>query len=375
MKKVLAELQKCGSIISRYRPRGYTVIKSVEIENFKCYKRLNLKNLRRVNVIVGLNGSGKTALMEALFLASGGSPELALRIRAFRGLDMLPMPEDPSALEALWIDLFHQFDKSQKVSIRFVDSSGKTRALEINASSQRAYVLPIGQQLSEGPTISTPLNFIYKFGAGRQEVHSMELSSKGLRMGITRNVYKASLLGPLVHGHRELPQRFSDISKQGEENSIIDAIREDFSQVEDLRVELLKGGISSLWVKVKSVKRRFPIELLSSGISNYLAVLLAIAACKNGAVLVDEIENGLHYSVHENMWRRVLSFAKKFDTQIFASTHSKECLQAMLPIMAGHESEFSMLRTRNDGAGASIVEQFDGKSLGSAISENFEIRS
>jgi hypothetical protein len=351
------------------------VIKSVEIENFKCYKLCILRNLRRMNVIVGLNGSGKTALMEALFLASGGSPELALRIRAFRGLNLLSPPEDPISLEALWIDLFHQFDKSEKVSIRFVDSSGKARALEINASSPRAFVLPPGEQSAEGATFSTPLNFVYKFGAGRQEIHSMELTPKGVRMGVTKNVYRASMLGPHAHGHRELPQKFSDISKQGEEESIIDAIREDFPQVEDLRVELLKGGISSLWVKVKSVKRRFPIELLSSGISNYLAVLLSIAACKTGAVFVDEIENGLHYSIHEHMWRRVHSFAKKFDTQVFASTHSKECLQAMLPVMAGHESEFSMLRTRSSGEGASNVQQFDGKSLEAAIAEDFEIRS
>lgn len=370
-----AELRNCGIIESPTNQTGYIMIKSLEVANFKCYKQVGLKNLRRMNVILGLNGSGKTALMESLFLASGGSPELAIRIRAFRGLDRMAFTQsDPSTFENLWIDLFHQFDKSQRISIRLIDSSGKPRSLEISTSPERGYVLPVGDQPVENAIIGTPLNFAYRFGVGKPEVHPMQLTVKGLQIGASKNVYRAALLSPHGHGHHNLAQRFSDISKSGEDASVIEVLREDFPQIEDLRIELLTGNVPAIWVKVKSVKRRFPIELLSSGITNYLAILLAIANCRNGSVLVDEIENGVHYTVLPQMWRRVHAFAKKFDTQIFASTHSMECLQAMLPIMEGHDSEFSLLRTTNRD-GASLVEQFDGKNLHAAISENFELRS
>jgi len=49
---------------------------------------------------------------------------------------------------------------------------------------------------------------------------------------------------------------------------------------------------------------------------------------RDGIVLIDEIENGLHYSVQEKLWQAVFSWAQDLNVQVFATTHSNECIKA-----------------------------------------------
>jgi len=41
-------------------------ITSVDVENFRCFKKLRVEGLAAVNLIVGANNSGKTVLLEAI---------------------------------------------------------------------------------------------------------------------------------------------------------------------------------------------------------------------------------------------------------------------------------------------------------------------
>src|SRR5579872_1795150 len=75
------------SLARPYISTAYRMIHDIDIRNFRCFQRLQIADCSRINVIVGDNGSGKTALLEAIFLALGVGPELALRFRQTRGLD------------------------------------------------------------------------------------------------------------------------------------------------------------------------------------------------------------------------------------------------------------------------------------------------
>src|SRR5437870_11860824 len=92
---------------------GYHMIRSIDIHNFRCFKHLQLQNCRRFNVIVGDNGVGKTALLEAIFLALGSSPHIALRYRQQRGIDGRFGGSRFAIEEAMWRDLFYsgEWDK------------------------------------------------------------------------------------------------------------------------------------------------------------------------------------------------------------------------------------------------------------------------
>ena len=79
------------------------------------------------------------------------------------------------------------------------------------------------------------------------------------------------------------------------------------------------------------------------GVNKIVAILAAIATQK--VVLIDELENGIHYKKLPQLWFALNESAKTYGSQIFASTHSKECLGALLPAMADDENDFALPRS------------------------------
>ncbi len=94
------------------------MIESVKLQNFRSFQEVSIPDCRLINVVVGDNGSGKTALLEAIFLAAGASPELSLRTRQWRGAERgeLSGSREEMFFE-IWSDLFHQFTTSKPVLI------------------------------------------------------------------------------------------------------------------------------------------------------------------------------------------------------------------------------------------------------------------
>src|SRR5262249_6882137 len=74
--------------------------------------------------------------------------------------------------------------------------------------------------------------------------------------------------------------------------------------------------------------RLVPLPLMGEGIRRLFSILLAISHVPSGMVLIDEIENGLHYSVMKDVWKAIAAAARQMDVQVFATTHSYECIQA-----------------------------------------------
>ncbi|MDQ3255935.1 MAG: AAA family ATPase [Acidobacteriota bacterium] len=91
----------------------YKMIESLKIENFRCFESVELRDLKRINVIVGENGSGKTALLEAIFLGAVGAPEIVLRLRGWRGLGDLEIKSDQGSFQSAWRDLFTRLTKTE----------------------------------------------------------------------------------------------------------------------------------------------------------------------------------------------------------------------------------------------------------------------
>jgi DNA replication and repair protein RecF len=47
-------------------------VSNITLNNFRCFKRLELNLSPRVNFFYGKNGSGKTSILEAIYMCSSG---------------------------------------------------------------------------------------------------------------------------------------------------------------------------------------------------------------------------------------------------------------------------------------------------------------
>src|SRR5271155_1148914 len=108
------------------------MVDSFRIVNFRSFDNVHVEDCSRINIIVGDNGSGKTALLEALFLAAGVSPEIALRTRSWRGYGGGQLTGTVEALnEALWGDMFHKFQSNRSAVVVLKGAGEQNRSVTI----------------------------------------------------------------------------------------------------------------------------------------------------------------------------------------------------------------------------------------------------
>jgi hypothetical protein len=352
---------------------GHRMIKSVKIDNFGCFESIKLSDCRRINVIVGRNASGKTALLEALFLASGASPQLYMRTTAWRGEPMI----SSTNYEAVWKDLFHKFDQSKTISIKFVGSTGFGRSLRILYDTvPPVFSLAVRDSTSSAQGIVIPIVFNYTDEKGKNYKVSPIVKDGALTAGAVKLPPIRSTFFPT---HSSLPAQqyaafFSDLSKHKKQVPVVDLLRTEFPFVENVSVEVGISGLPTLYASITHLPEKIPVAFLSSGINKLLCILLAIAAQPAGIILIDEIENGFYFDRLSPIWSLILKFAVEYDVQVFASTHSKECLQALIVAMKDHEDNFSLIRMSTEEAYKTEVEQFDGQTFLAALRQHGEIR-
>jgi AAA15 family ATPase/GTPase len=108
-------------------------------------------------------------------------------------------------------------------------------------------------------------------------------------------------------------------------------------------------------------------------VNRLLGIVLALVNATDGLLLIDEIESGLHYSIQPEMWQLVFRIASELNIQVFATTHSKDCIEAFQKVASKHPKEGVLIRLgrKNDDIVASVFEEED---LEIAIEQDVEVR-
>lgn len=351
------------------------MIDTLSVDNFKCFKKLRLSDLRRFNIIVGRNAGGKTALLEALFLLASANPQNVLTIRAFRGMGTeIQVGNERAGFEALWRDLFLGFDPTTTIEIVATGSEKNSRSLRVSYSDSENVTLPFGTHSTDTVVPTAAINFRWSRDDGEVLHIQSALTPQGLRVGpAAPPAFPAIFLTPVCREPAsDNAQRFSDLSKVGHQQPIVDALTHACPFITDLSVEL-HAGIAMVHATLRSLAEKVPVPLISDGVNKLLSILLAIQGLAHGIVLIDEMEHGLSFDIMTHVSGSMLKCAKDAQTQIFVTTHSMEYLKALCPLVKSDPSEFCLLRTTQDN-GSCDIDQFDGAHFAAALEEGFEIR-
>lgn len=353
------------------------MIERLKVRNFRCFEELDLGPLSRVNIIVGDNASGKTALLEALFFAAAGSPELAVRFRAWRGAESIQVTRERSGYEELWRELFYRLDDKRVISAEAIGSFGSfgnSRSVEV-LYEEGQVALPLDGQKSssvESPAIRL-ITFRGKDIAGHEFRVQPEISDRGLIPATTgENVPASYFSATLKASAAEAARRFSEFSKAKAHRPIVEALHEQFPFLDDLSIEI-DGGIGLIHATIKGIDQKLRLGLVSGGLDRLVSSLVAIQANAHGFVALDEIENGIFHNKLTSLWAMLLAFGNRHDTQLFVSTHSLECLKALLPTLKHDEHDFVLIHCqRSDNQ--CTVRRIAGANVRAAIEEGIEVR-
>lgn len=353
------------------------MISHFAIKNFRCFRQWDQTGLKRFNFIVGESGVGKTALLEALFLVGGSSAEIWFRIRRWRGLGEGPMQMNMKEnYEAVFRDLFYQYDQRQKASITIWDASEGKREVEIFYEHLDVFTLPLSDSIEKNAFSINPI--IFKWDTKNKVARStVEVGRDGnLRMNLAGDAYPIILISPRALSSREYAQYYSNLHRTRRAGPVLEALKAIFSEVEAISIEIIAGE-PVLHVDVGGMNELIPIGDLSGGIDRFVSVVVSIVMNRGGAILIDEIESGFYYKNTPKLLHTIVALCDRYDVQLFASTHSYEFLQVLSSAMAAAQrgaKDFCLIRLEKEKGHQPIVTIVPGDSYDAAMQENFEVR-
>lgn len=172
----------------------------------------------------------------------------------------------------------------------------------------------------------------------------------------------------------ELAQRYSGLRIHGRQQQFIDAMRAIEPSIE--RIEVLATGSAPMLYLTLAGSPPLPISVLGEGVNAVANYATAILEAANGTVLIDEIENGIHYSVLESLWRQIGRSVRETNSQVIASTHSAECVAAAYRALQDTPDMLRVLRLKpgKQSPAAEAVADYDSEALEGAIEQNLEVR-
>jgi hypothetical protein len=360
------------------------------VSNFRCFEDLRLRDLARVNLIAGPNNVGKTALLEAIFLHCGPlNPGLTLSISVFRGIERIQAKPEP-----LWGSLFYRFDTQRLIEISSRTEEGRHHVSRLRLGYQPAVRVPLpgnSDGSSSGPvspnqrkgeawpaTVAPSdqvLELTYEEETGPEHTAQAVIEAEGIRFEpppLPPTFLAIFLAARSRVKAEEDAERYGALDLVGQQEAILDTLRGLEPRLQRLAV-VVTGGVPTLHGDV-GLGRLLPVPLLGDGMGRLLSLSLAIANAPNGLILVDEIENGLYHNAMVNVWQAVAEIAERFNVQVFATTHSEECIRSAHIAFTNRDSYDLRMHRLDPVRGAIRATTYDQEMLEAAFREGLEVR-
>jgi ABC-type lipoprotein export system ATPase subunit len=359
-------------VSATYCCTGSSMINDVQILNYKCFERLTISGCRRLNVIVGDNGSGKTSLLEAMFLALGSTSELILRFRQLRGLESQFRGSTRTVENAIIQDYFYRLEGNRTISVILTGTGPETRSVTITRGPGQT-VLPLDDSTQSESTGA--ISFRWQDATGFTRVASPKISSAGVQFPETGEDLPDFFffVSNMTYSSVENADRFSQMSRAKRQRQFVELFSAEYPWIEDLSIESVAGS-PAIYASLRGLPDKIFLGNVSGGLNRIVTFLLAIASRPRSVILIDEIENGLYYRHHAKMCSALLSFARSYDSQLFLTTHSEEWLKALVVAAEGNFDDIALWRVERNEATQPEVYQFEGDDLSATIELGGEVR-
>jgi len=342
------------------------MMESFYIQNFKNFEELTLNQLRRVNLFVGKNSVGKSTLLEAIAIyLSDGDENCLKEILAGRGEPVFYGKQNEDILDVIkerFLSLFRGWEENY--SKFFCIKLGEKK--EYPLTIQQVYISDFRKNGMEG--IQTL--YIYNQEDIDENGGKLPITTNGLVAtkadGDTSLIRYDNIRPFTIKTYKRIPyQMVHTVDFDGTDNAALyDKIS--LSPLENFIVKALniinenidritfvnEGGSDRFRIPVVSLKdtgRRVHLSSMGDGLNRVLTIILSLLNCKNGVLLLDEFETGLHYSVQKQLWDIIFLLAEELNVQVFVTSHSFDCLKAFADANVSEQGMLIRLEQRSSG--------------------------
>ena len=371
-------------------------IATLSIERFRALRQLKIDGFGRVNLITGRNNTGKSSVLEALrLLASDASPSVILNILRFREEDVGEPEENSRALDAegvfLLSSLFNGFPQfSAKLESIVIAANGGSRPMRLTMEAGW-----LSEERDQDGTRKMVPKQEELFDAG-DAIPALAIDVNGVRRMLPldymrRYAFRGRPIRPDVMDDPSLPCVFvspyggertatlgvlwDKIALSNREKDVVEAL-----QIIDPEISAVSmvGGEGprqqrTAIVRSKHLPRPVPLRSFGDGLNRLFGIILSLVNAKDGLLLIDEFENGMHHSVQLDAWRAVFKLSHRLGIQVFATSHSWDSVEAFQKAAA--ETPEAGVLVRLSRKGEDIVSTvFAEEELAVATRDRIEVR-
>ena len=331
---------------------------SLFIEKYKVFKEFRIDKLNRINIFAGFNNTGKTTLLEAIYLLTKQN-----NIGAF--FELVKLKNKLTKLNTHYLNSY--FQDEIKVSGNFNEVT-----TEINLRKFEAKAKDIDKKddyLASYESISSidgeKLNNI---------IHTFESSPLIRYVDRVEILCNSIFKSPYFYNQQEIINTHSKNVELKEFDLVVEFISKHIDKnIQDIDLTE-KNDIKRFLVDSKIFpEKSVDITSYGEGLQRIFEIALSFAYCKNGVILIDELETAIHYSLLVDFTKFIQELAVKFNVQIFVTTHSKECIGAFVENDT-HNEDINFYTMVRDLDNKIQIITYDEESLSNKLEQNLEVR-
>lgn len=388
---------------------GSNTLSDLVIKNYKNIDNLHLSDLRQVNLFIGKNNVGKSNLLEAISLyINNWNLDSLLHILSNRKertddftqstfnqsennllrnfAPILPKRDinflkrntnnevviggNKHFLHLALMNAYYRKDAETEANRLYQLTPFANRITKISSNAES--VLAVVDKEDSNSTAS-----VVKQEVSTKTINLIQLTNNGLNYITQENKQICRLVNCKSLSTEMAQNLWAEFSLTNREDEIIGALKLIDERIEDFNFVNIGNRIVPL-VKISQdvdgIKQsvRMPVSELGDGLVHVLNIIIALLGCQDGVLLLDEVESGLHYMTQMNLWRMIFELSKDNRVQIFATTHSNDCINAFVRNTEENQGIMYRLDKHDDGIIATTYS--DPSRIAFALDENIDLR-
>ena len=354
--------------------------KNIEIKNFRGIDHLKIEDFSRVNIFLGQNSSGKSSVLECLLFMTGmSSPDLPQTLNKLRSRNAYSSVSDVRYMfnnliinrsPEILTEMFDNVKMHLKLGLSYVFNESEVTTQQQNGP------LPISDTMA---LINTLEMLFDVTEAGKTQSYRSYLTfnqagtitGRELAKGYIEKIQIGLITADLTAGN--LVNDLSELFKRKQKDLVVERLANFDKNI--YTIDILNNDV---YIGFNGLNELLPLGMSGDGMRRFLNIIACSANPSTNIILIDEIDNGLHYSTYKKLWEAIFALSVNTNKQIFVTTHSKETLQKLNQMLEEHpeyRNEMRLYTLENTLKKGYQAYKYTYEGLNGACENDIELRS